>query len=96
MSSSYVQMSRGRRGARVSLGLTSCLAFAALACNPPGIDPNTPEPRGVMEGTVLYVGPKPLCHYEDGAPVAVRGRVVLTLFAFDNPPPPAGSATTAA
>src|SRR5690606_4081411 len=33
--------------------------------------------------------------YEDGAPVAVRGRVVLTLFAFDNPPPPAGSATTA-
>ena len=86
------------------------LAMLALvpACDPPNADTfrrfggATPDPTGVLEGTILYVGPAPTCSYYEApdsagnpVPAAVTGRVVLLLFEFDNPPPPSGSATTA-
>ncbi|MBC7172609.1 MAG: hypothetical protein H5U40_09295, partial [Polyangiaceae bacterium] len=92
-----VRITNGRR--RASALLLPWLASAAIGivgCDDPPIDANTPPPRGVMEGTVLYVGPRPTCDYENGVPVRAHGRVILTLFAFDNPPPPEGSATSAA
>ena len=53
-----------------------------------------PGPTGVLTGTVLYSGPKPVCGTnEDGDPVPI-GSAILTLFAYDNPPPPTGTATT--
>lgn len=54
-----------------------------------------PDPAGVIEGTVVYIGPKPTCEYKKGKASRVKGRVVLTMFQFDNPPPPEGTATTA-
>lgn len=55
-----------------------------------------PEPSGVIEGTVVYAGRRPLCERDDeGRPVRIMGRVVLTLFRFDDPPPPAGTAVSA-
>jgi hypothetical protein len=77
--------------------LLVALALGALGCQDPPIDSNTPAPAGVMEGTVLYVGPPPTCEYdqETGAPISVHGRAVVLLFEYDNPPPPEGSATTA-
>jgi hypothetical protein len=54
-----------------------------------------PDPTGVIEGSVLYIGPRPTCTYEDGRPTHILGRVILTMFAYDNPPPPEGRATTA-
>lgn len=55
---------------------------------------NSPDPTGIFEGTVLYSGPAPSCQaYSDGS-VRVVGNVVLTLFEYDNPPPPEGSAAS--
>ncbi|MEM9067219.1 MAG: hypothetical protein AAGE52_01895 [Myxococcota bacterium] len=70
-----------------------------LACGDPPVDDGdggtAPEPTGVISGTVLYSGPRPVCApNEDGVVVPV-GRVVLTLFESDNPPAPEGSATGA-
>jgi hypothetical protein len=54
-----------------------------------------PDPTGVIEGTVLYTGARPECRRdEEGRPIAIIGNVVLTLFVFNNPPPPSGSATS--
>jgi hypothetical protein len=84
--------------------LLACVGAIALiaACDPPNTDTfrrdggAAPDPTGVMEGTVLYVGPRPLCRRDpEGNPTAVIGSVVLTLFDYFNPPPPAGSATSA-
>lgn len=79
--------------------LLPCAALALIGCDPPDPDDpgaeSTPDPSGVIEGTVLYVGPRPSCVWEDDQPVAVRGRVVLLLFLSDNPPPPGGSAASA-
>jgi hypothetical protein len=77
--------------------LLLALALGALGCKDPPIDSNSPPPAGVMEGTVLYVGPPPSCEYDQdtNAPIAVHGRAVVLLFEFDDPPPPEGSATTA-
>jgi hypothetical protein len=55
----------------------------------------SPDPTGVISGSVLYVGPRPSCEYRSGRATRVIGRVILTLFAYDNPPPPEGKATTA-
>jgi hypothetical protein len=80
----------------------SMLGAAVAACDPP--EPDTfrsdggagSDPVGLMQGTVLYVGPRPQCERaEDGTPTRIIGVVVLTLFEFDNPPPPAGSAASA-
>lgn len=54
-----------------------------------------PNPSGVLNATVLYVGPKPQCTYDGDTPVRVEGRVILFLFDYNNPPPPEGSASTA-
>ncbi|MDQ3033979.1 MAG: hypothetical protein M3Y87_16300 [Myxococcota bacterium] len=87
-----------------SLGMicVGMLSLGALACESPDEDEArrrggpAPDPSGVIGGTVLYVGPRPACtRAEDGTATEVIGRVVLTLFAFDNPPPPSGSASSA-
>ena len=86
----------------VRTALALALSGAISACttpNPDGFRRNggaTPDPTAVLEGSVLYVGPPPSCDYfESGAPARIRGRVALLLFDYDNPPPPAGSATSA-
>lgn len=53
------------------------------------------DPEGVMRGSVVYLGPRPECDFEGDKPTRVRGRVILTLFQYDNPPPPQGRATSA-
>ncbi len=87
---------------RFTTTLLGLSLFLLAACTSPPVDEfrsdggAAPDPTGVIEGTVLYAGPRPLCAYEDGVPVRALGRVVLTLFEFDNPPPPTGTATGAA
>lgn len=77
---------------------TLTLALALAACGPSPLDrsvdggyPNHNEPSGRIEGTLLYEGPPPSLD-SSGRPI---GRVVLLLFRADNPPPPAGFASTA-
>jgi hypothetical protein len=72
------------------------------ACDAPNIDGTrsmggpAPDPTGVLRGSVLYAGPRPEClRTDDGSAYAIPGRVVLLMFRYDNPPPPAGSATGA-
>jgi hypothetical protein len=56
----------------------------------------SPDPSAILEGSVLYSGPKPRCLYRpDHSVERVLGRVVLTMFEYANPPPPEGSATSA-
>jgi hypothetical protein len=75
------------------------LTIAAIAgCETPNVDPGAaPRPTGLVHGTVLYVGPRPQCVRDEagGGPTQIVGETVLLLFRFDNPPPPAGSATGA-
>jgi hypothetical protein len=89
--------------APTKLVVLASLALAAiLGCESPETDSfrrdggAAPEPAGVLEGSVLYVGPRPSCRFlEDGTPHEVIGNVILLLFDYDNPPPPSGSATSA-
>lgn len=74
----------------------------AVGCDAPPIDDfrrnggASPDPTGVMEGTILYVGPRPTCVTNpDTMQLDIVGRVILTLFEFDNPPPPSGQAASA-
>ncbi len=83
------------------LPLLSLLALLP-ACDPPERDTPrrdggaAPDPTGLMQGSVLYIGPRPTCTFlADGTPSTVVGNVVLLLFDYDNPPPPSGSATGA-
>lgn len=83
--------------------LFTTLALGLLGCGAPPVDDfrseggTAPDPTGVVEGTVLYQGPRPACdHDEAGNATRFRGRVIMTLFLFDDPPPPTGSATSAA
>jgi hypothetical protein len=55
----------------------------------------SPDPTAIFEGTVLYTGPRPRCRFVDGRFEQVLGRVALTLFEYNNPPPPEGSASSA-
>jgi hypothetical protein len=78
------------------------LAAAVGACDAPNLDTvrsaggPSPDPAGVLRGSVLYNGPRPEClRRDDGSAYLVPGRVVLLMFRFDDPPPPSGSATTA-
>lgn len=82
------------------LALVACLSLPA--CGAPEQDAFksdggiSPDPSGIIAGSILYVGPRPSCEYgENGKAKRVLGRVVLTLFHYDNPPPPEGRATTA-
>ena len=76
-------------------------ASALAGCDEPDVDEfrseggASPDPTGVIEGTLVYIGPRPPCRYEGGAAVEPIGRAVLLLFDHDNPPPPAGSAASA-
>lgn len=86
----------------ILLGLLALLGLTLAACDSPPVDTfrseggAAPDPTGVMKGTILYVGPRPSCHMDDTLGRMVPdGRGVLLLFAFDNPPPPEGAATTA-
>ncbi len=78
------------------------LGLVTLGCDDPMGDSirrrggTAPDPTGVIEGTVFYTGARPECRWgEDGRPVAVIGNVIMTLFVFNNPPPPSGSASSA-
>src|SRR5262245_33935560 len=87
------------------LGVQSALGVLLLAlsgaCTSPKQDDFrseggiSPDPTGVIEGSVIYLGPQPRCRYEHGKATEVIGVVFLTLFEFDNPPPPEGRATGA-
>jgi hypothetical protein len=58
----------------------------------------SPNALGIMSGDIFYVGPRPQCNWTtDATPRAtgITGNAIMLLFAYDNPPPPAGSATTA-
>ena len=93
--------SRARKHSpRVAL---AALALTGLsACEAPNTDLTrsrggvAPDPTGLLEGSVLYVGPRPQCIQDaTGRAAEVPGHVVLLLFRYDNPPPPSGSATSA-
>ena len=81
----------------IALALTALVALGVAACDPPEADAggSSPEPSGVLRGSVLYIGPRPACDYDGASPTRVRGNAVLLLFLADNPPPPAGGATSA-
>lgn len=86
-----------------TLALTTVLATGSFGCGAPPVDDfrseggTAPDPTGVIEGTVLYQGPRPMCDRDEaGVATQIRGRVIMTLFLFDNPPPPSGTATSAA
>lgn len=55
----------------------------------------SPDPTAIMEGSIVYSGPRPTCVYEGGQPVRVIGNMVLNLYAYDNPPFPEGTAVSA-
>jgi hypothetical protein len=55
----------------------------------------SPDPTAILEGSILYVGPRPTCLRKEGTFERVLGNVVLTMFAYDNPPPPEGTASSA-
>lgn len=83
-------------------GGTVFVALAAvLGCNDIPIDPvgrsgkSSKQVLGLIEGSVVYEGPQVDCDFQDDVAVRIRGRVILTLFDFNNPPPPAGKATSA-
>src|SRR5688572_9117381 len=86
-------LSCSRARARVSTFALIGLALGVLAaCDPPQQDVFksqggiSPDPTGIIAGSVLYVGPRPTCEYSGGRPTRVVGRVLLTLFIYDNPP----------
>ncbi len=78
--------------------LSFCVAVALFGCGEPRVDAKAPPPTGVLDGSLVYIGPRPVCDYDQstGLPTRARGRVVLFLFGFGNPPPPEGTATAPA
>lgn len=86
------------RRLRPSFSLSLFIALVLLGCEGPTSDPgpgSVPEIAGHIEGSVVYVGPRPSCTYEGGRATAIHGNVILLLFHADDPPPPQGSATSA-
>jgi hypothetical protein len=94
---------RSRRSFAFALHALACAVFATLlvACPQPKQDKFveeggiSPDPTARIDGTVLYLGPKPSCRYDGNKVTHINGRVVMLLFQYDNPPPPEGGATTA-
>lgn len=86
---------------RTQTAWTALALASSLACTSPKQDDFrsqggiSPDPTGVIEGSLIYLGPKPRCEYKNGKASQVVGVVFLTLFEFDNPPPPEGRATGA-
>ncbi|HVZ31467.1 MAG TPA: hypothetical protein VG963_03530 [Polyangiaceae bacterium] len=55
-----------------------------------------PDPSAIVKGTILYIGPRPSCVYDDKERrQRIAGNVILLLFVYENPPPPEGTATSA-
>ncbi|HJK97201.1 MAG TPA: hypothetical protein RMF84_08250, partial [Polyangiaceae bacterium LLY-WYZ-14_1] len=75
---------------------TAVLIVGLLGCEEPGRDSFRSaggaafDPAGVIRGSIQYVGPAPACDQSG----EVSGRVVMTLFRFDDPPAPEGTATS--
>jgi len=61
-----------------------------LRVDDPAENPGIPGPTGIIRGMASYVGPAPC--FKNGE---VEGALVVLLFAYDNPPPPDGLASTA-
>jgi hypothetical protein len=77
-----------------SVLLVASLVAIAGACSDVPIDDTRNDkrlfaPRGVIRGTVTYVGPRPCS--KDGH---IVGNAIVLVFDRRNPPPPAGIATT--
>jgi hypothetical protein len=89
---------KGPLGMLRKSALALCIGLAAFGCDEPEQDKFksqggiSPDPTGIIAGSVLYSGPRPYCKTEKGMR-RVQGRVVLTLFEYDNPPPPEGRAS---
>jgi hypothetical protein len=82
------------------LALCTALSLSACGDGPKQDDFKSqggisPDPTGIIAGSVLYNGPRPRCEYQHGKPSRIIGRVVFYLFEYTNPPPPEGRATTA-
>lgn len=71
----------------------ACLVLGLVGCGDPPVDSETPTPRGVVEGSMLYIGPRPLCTYVDGVAVEIQGRLLLTIADVNNLLPPEGTAS---
>ncbi len=83
-------------GAILTLGAASLLSAGCE--DPPSDEPfmgSVPIPGGLMHGGIIYAGPRPTCIYDGDTATEVVGNIVLTMFVYDNPPPPSGSATSA-
>lgn len=89
---------KGPLGMLRKSALALCVGLAAFGCDEPEQDKFrsqggiSPDPTGIIAGSVLYSGPRPYCKMDKGKR-RVQGRVVLTLFEYENPPPPEGRAT---
>lgn len=83
-----------RLRSRGAVGLIAASAMASLVgCTDPPVDTQQPTVTGVIEGSVTYIGRRVDCDYDNGVPVAVRGRILMTLNDVANPLPPLGTAT---
>lgn len=91
----------GSRMATMGMGVGLLSLATAAGCQDPEQDKFvsqggiSPDPTARLEGSVLYIGPRPRCVFTPGEPPQIVGRVVLTMFAYNNPPPPEGTATSA-
>lgn len=78
-----------------SLGL-ALLAPSFMGCeldikvDDPKENPGILAPTGIIRGTLSYLGPPPC--FKNGQ---VEGAIIILLFAYDNPPPPDGLASSA-
>lgn len=78
------------------LGAITALSSGGLGCDKnllvddPTQNPGILGPRGVIRGTATYLGPGPCL--KNGQ---VEGFAIVLLFAYNNPPPPDGLASTA-
>jgi len=81
------------------LALSFVASLMGLGCDPPTADDpftgSVPIPGALIHGGVVYAGPRPECVYEGETATEVIGNVIFTMFVYDNPPPPSGSATSA-
>ncbi len=68
----------------------AALGLAIPSCDVKVDDSGQVAPVGVLRGTVSYTGPAPCSAHGH-----IVGAAVILLFAKDNPPPPAGIATSA-
>ncbi|MBC7171372.1 MAG: hypothetical protein H5U40_03035 [Polyangiaceae bacterium] len=67
-------------------------AFAGCGVPIEGPDGIDLDPGAIIEGSVLYAGPRPFCLYDsEGVPTAVPGVLLLTLVDDARPLPPEGT-----